>query len=411
MTRRLALAAALAVVTAALMSCSPAREAPSAYGEELAKIDREIAAAAPDRLVYLRYTRASLTADFADFARAEQEIGSALHEAAPADELFLFRATLHVKLHRLAAAKDDLRRLTRLAGSPYVRLLGADIAMQEGRYGEARRAYGELLAADRSWDHLARAAYFEWKTGHPERADALYAEAQDGLTAKEMRSFAWVELQRGLIDFDRRRYADALAHYRRADRAYSGYWLIEEHIAEVLGLLGRTDEAVEIYERVIEKTRNPEYLSALGSLVERDDPGAAEELYRRADALFEERFARYPEAAAGHYVEHLLQRRQAGPRLLELAEMNHRLRPNAEAKLLLAKACLKLGREARARALLAEVAATPWRSQDLAELKSRLAQQEKSMKPRSTSTETSSTRTRSPTSSRSWPRVSRPSTG
>jgi tetratricopeptide (TPR) repeat protein len=405
MTWRLVLAAVLAVVlavvAAALSSCASAREMPSAYDEELARIDHEIAAAAPDRLVYLLYTRASLTADFADFARAEQEIERALRE--PADELFLFRATLRVKLHRLAAAQDDLRRLTRLAGAPYVRLLGADIAMQEGRYGEARRAYGELLAEDRTWDHLARAAYFEWKTGHPERADALYAEAQDELTAKEMRSFAWVELQRGLLDLDRRRYADALAHYRRADRAYSGYWLVEEHIAEVLGLLGRMDEAVEIYERVIEKTRNPEYVSALGSLLASSDPAAAEELYHRADALFEERFARYPEAAAGHYVEHLLQRKQAGPKLLELAEMNQRLRPNAESKLLLAKACLKLGREARARALLAEVMATPWRSQDLVELKSRLAQQEKSMKPRSTSTETSSTRTRSPTSRSSSP--------
>lgn len=294
MTRRLALAAA----AAALISCSAAREAPSAYDEELARIDREIAAAGPDRLVYLLYTRASLTADFQDFARAEREIERALRE--PADELFLFRATLNVKLHRLAAAKDDLRRLARLAGAPYARLLGADIALQEGRLAEARKTCGELLAEDRSWDHLVRVAHLEWKTGHPGRADALYAEAQDGLTAKEMRSFAWVEVQRGLIDLEARRHEDALAHYRRAGRAYSGYWLVDEHMAEVLDLLGRAEEAAELYEKVVERTRNPEYVSALADIVARRDPAAAAALHRRADALFEERFALYPEAARGH---------------------------------------------------------------------------------------------------------------
>lgn len=359
---------------AALPACAPAglaREAASDYGQELARIDQEIVDAGPGRLVYLLYTRASLTADFSDFTRAEQEIERAL--SVPADELLLFRATLNIKLHRLAAAKGDLRRLTDLAGSSYVRLLGADIALQEGRYEEARRTYEELLAARRTWDHLARVAYLRWKTGHPAQADALYAEAQEDLTAKEMRSFAWIELQRGLLDLDLRRYEDALAHYRRAERAYSGYWLIEEHIAEVLDLLGRTDEAVGIYERIIERTRNPEYVSALASLVARRDSGAGAALYREADELFEERFARYPEAAMGHYIEHLIGRKQGSPALLGLAERNHELRPNAESKLLLAKACMKLRQEARARALLAEVATTPWRSPDLAELRQQLA--------------------------------------
>jgi tetratricopeptide (TPR) repeat protein len=361
----------LCAVAVALAAVTPAAGAPSAYDEELARLDREIAAAGPGRLPFLLYTRASLTADFADFARAEQEIESALRQ--PADEPLLLRASLHVKLHRLSAARDDLGRLTRLAGAPHVRLLRADIALQEGDYETARKTYAQMLAEERTWDHLARVAYLEWKTGHPARADALYAEAQEELTAKEMRSFAWLELQRGLIDLDLGRPADALAHYRRAERAYSGYWLIEEHIAEALDLLGRTAEAAELYRRVIEKTRNPEYVSALAAIVARRAPAEAEALYRQADDLFRERSARYPEAAMGHYLEHLIERQGAGPELLELAERNHRLRPNAESKLLLARACLRLGQEGRARALLAEIAATPWRSPEAARLKKQLA--------------------------------------
>ncbi|HEX2120259.1 MAG TPA: hypothetical protein VHL59_01330, partial [Thermoanaerobaculia bacterium] len=352
--------------------CSSAQNAPTAYETELAALDAEIAAAAPERLLLLLWSRASLTAGFDDFARFEQEIDRALRANGPADELHLYRASLHFKLHRLQPAKDDLDRLTRLGESSYVQAMRADIALQEGRYADARRAYEAVIAERRTWDHLSRLAWLESKSGNPARADALYAEAADQLTAKEMRAYAWVELQRGLLDLDQRRYKDALEHYRRADRAYSGYWLIEDHIAEVLDLLGKTGDAIELYERIVARTRNPEYVSTLAKIVARENRARSEELYRKADALFAARYAQYPEAAIGHYVDHLLDRADAHPRLLELAERNHRLRPNAESSLLLAKACVKLNQPARARQLLAEVSATPWRTPELAELEREL---------------------------------------
>ena len=366
---------AVAAVAAALALSPFAAGAPSAYDDELARLDRETAAAGPDRLVHLLFARASLTADFADLGRAEEAIEREIGRAAgaSAEELLLFRATLHVQLHRLSAAEDDLARLTRLAGSPQARLLAADLALQRGRYAEARRSFEELAEERRTWDRLARLAYLERRTGRAGRADALYAEAQEGLTAKEMRAFAWLELQRGLIDLDRGRHRRALAHYRRAERAYSGHWLIDEHVAEALALLGRTEEAAALYQRVIERTGNPEYLSALASLVAGSDPAAAAALEARADALFAERFRRFPEAAIGHYVEHLVERTEAPPELLALAERNHELRPNAESKLLLARACARLGQRERARELLAEIAATPWRSPALRVLARRLA--------------------------------------
>ncbi len=352
---------------------------PSAYQEDLARLDRDIAAAEPGRLVYARYARATLTGDFGDFARADEEVQRAFAEStgaatwhdptgAPPEELLLFRATLDFHLHRLAAAERALGALDRLAGLSYARQLTADIALQEGRYEEASRAYQALLAEERSWDHLTRVAYFEWKTGHPKRADALYAEAQEDLTVKQMRSFAWVEVQRGLIDFDRGRYRDALAHYRRAERAYSGYWVIEEHIAQVLARLGRSEEAIALYRRVADETGNPEYVAALANLVAAGDPAEAEALYGRADALFAERYALFPEAALGHYLQVLLSRRPIGPDLLPLAERNVALRPNADSKLLLAQVCATLGDTARARELVEEIEATPWRPAGLREL-------------------------------------------
>ena len=91
-------------------------------------------------------------------------------------------------------------------------------------------------------------------------ADRLYEEAEDELTAKEMRAYAWLEVQRGFLDFAHGRHGDARLHYRRADAAYPGYWLVEEHIAEVLGAEGRYAEAVEILERIVSTVDRPDLL-------------------------------------------------------------------------------------------------------------------------------------------------------
>jgi tetratricopeptide (TPR) repeat protein len=194
------------------------------------------------------------------------------------------------------------------------------------------------------------------------------------IPATEMRTYAWLELQRGLIDLEYGRYQQALDHYRLACRAYSGYWLIEEHIAEALQLTGQTGEAIALYRGIIERTRNPEFVTALADILLASDPGAAAALYREADALYGEQYALYPEAVAGHLIEYLLEKQDIDPRLLEYAEWNHRLRPNAEAKLLLARTYLKLGEVATARSLMGEILKTPWRTPELDAFASKIGQ-------------------------------------
>jgi hypothetical protein len=111
-----------------------------------------------------------------------------------------------------------------MADSPNARVLRADIDLQEGRYEEAKQGYESVIEQNRTWDNLARLAYLKSKTGDPLGADQLYQEAEDEISVKEMRSYAWVELQRGLLDLNHGRHDEALAHYKRANKAYSGYW-------------------------------------------------------------------------------------------------------------------------------------------------------------------------------------------
>src|SRR5262249_52473934 len=57
-------------------------------------------------------------------------------------------------------------------------------------------------------------------------------------------------------------------HYRRADAAYSGYWLVEEHIAELLGAQGRYDEAIARYQSIVSNSQRPDIEQAIGELCE-----------------------------------------------------------------------------------------------------------------------------------------------
>ncbi|WP_128915362.1 tetratricopeptide repeat protein [Granulicella sibirica] len=145
-------------------------------------------------------------------------------------------------------------------------MIQADLDVQAGDYSYAREHIVRALEQDVTWDALARLAYLEGLLGDVDEADRLYLLAQDELTAKEMHAYAWVEVQRGVLDFQRGRYTAAESHYRRASKAYSGYWLVEERIAEVDGARGAFDEAAGAYARLHESQTRPEWAHAMGDL-------------------------------------------------------------------------------------------------------------------------------------------------
>ena len=218
------------------------------------------------RFVYRLYHKASLTANANDFQTAESAIKSAIQTIGPSKDLCLLKANLDFKFHRLAETKSDLEMVADLANRPEGQEMQADLDLQEGRYQAARKGYKDVIQKDPTWGDFARLAYLESKIGDATLADQLYAEAEDEITAKEMRSYAWVELQRGLLDLTHGRYQSSLTHYKRANSAYSGYWLVDEHIAELLGAQGNFNEAAALYQQVIARAPRPEVEQALGDL-------------------------------------------------------------------------------------------------------------------------------------------------
>ena len=180
---------------------------------------------------------------------------------------YFLKANLDFRFHRLDRARHSLAALSKSGSNAHVVALNASIAFQDGGYEEAKREYQRAIEKNPTWDNLARLAYWEAKFGDPKIADRLYEHAEEAISAKGMRSYAWVELERGVLCLKRGRHGDALAHYRRAETAYSGYWLVDEHIAELLGAERKFGEAVALYEKVIARAPRPEFQQALGDLL------------------------------------------------------------------------------------------------------------------------------------------------
>ena len=239
--------------------------------EEIVALEGNAPAAPVDRqkavkFVYLLFQRASLGGNLAEFDAVEAAILGAIEQLGPLPELYFLKANLDLKLHRVARARRDLESSPDLQDSVQGKALIVDLDFQEGRYEEALKGCERVVQQNRTWDNLARLAYLKAKMGDAAAAEQLYIEAGEELTAKEMQQFAWVEVQRGLLHLVHGRYDEARVHYERSGRAFSGYWLVDEHLAELFGAKGQFEEAIALYERVIERVPRPEFQQALGEL-------------------------------------------------------------------------------------------------------------------------------------------------
>ena len=255
------------------------------------------------RYVHAVYQHAVHTGDLIALEAAEPVIDAGIKLLQLPGDLYFLKANVAFKLHRLEDVKRNLAADPTLTASPEGRAILADLDFQEGRYAQAKEAYERLVASDRTWDNLARLAHFEFKMGDAETADRLFEEAADELTAKEMRSYSWLELQRGLIDLAHGRHDETAAHYERAERAYSGHWLTAEHRAELVAAQGRYDEAAALYDDVLTRVAKPEIQQAFGELL------MVMGQQERAQPWFDKAHAGYLEPARRggvHYYHHLV---------------------------------------------------------------------------------------------------------
>jgi tetratricopeptide (TPR) repeat protein len=294
------------------------------------------------RYLYRLSARSSLNGDLKELRPLEKLIDQAIEWLGPAEDICLLKANLDFKLHRLAETKRDLQLAPALAARREGRVILADVAFQEGSYKQAREELERLAEEDATWDVLARIAHIEAKMGDAEKADELYLRAEDEITAKGMRAFAWVELQRGLLDLSRGRVEEAIAHYELADRAYPGYWLVTEHLGDAL-------QSRAHYERVLEEVDKPELAQKLGELLARaGDQNPAQQLFTRALSSYLESAERGEVHYNHHLTEYFADVAHDGEEAVKWARKDIELRENFNTQTALAWALHCAGQSAAA---------------------------------------------------------------
>ena len=337
------------------------------FDNELARMDAGIAEVERDalqlpvdrvkitKLAYLQYQRASLTGNLAELDVADRTLNHAIQQLGPDGDLYFLKANIHFKLHRLDEVERDLEASADLSQSAPGRALKADLDFQQGRYQQTRDEYQALIEEERTWDTLSRLAYFNFKMGDFETADRLYDEAVDELTAKEMRHYAWVELQRGVVDLAQGKYEQTREHYRRAERAYSGHWMVAEHLAELLGAEGKNDEAEAMYRRVVARVPRPDFQQALGELyLSMGKTSDANDMLEKAQAAFLESTQR----GEVHYYHHLADLYadvfENGPEAVKWAQKDLELRRNYSTLAAMAWAYYRAGEFSKALEMMNE---------------------------------------------------------
>ena len=365
--------------TAASTQPRPRVEAAGAdYGVMLAELDRRVDGL--QKMVEKRpgdwlirthlgtqlFERASLTNKIDDYDRIQAVLDEAFTLVPKGTGPLALAARFNFSIHRLAAAEAYLEALAGTAvpqrdDQLTAKLLRGEIALQRGQYAEALAELTAVAASEPALGQPALALYHA-KTGDPDKAAALLGETLATADMKDPRRRAWLRLQLGIVAMNRGDLRGAQEHLQNADAELAGWWLVQEHLAEVHARRGEHDKALAIYERLVRTADLPQHMDALAGLYRhRNEPQKADELISRAAARWEQQLARFPESAMGHGLLHHLQF-GTPERALELALANHALRPGGEAQVLLARAYLKAGQPAEALAVAERALATPYRT-------------------------------------------------
>jgi tetratricopeptide (TPR) repeat protein len=366
---------------------SSAVPAPAAVTGRLDEVDRTIASyraraeQAPDRWLDWEFValasidRARLTGSYLDWRAAEDAIDRAFAVAPAGSGPHLTRATFNMAMHRIDRVEPDLahvdRSLLLSSGDRRASLsLHADARFYAGDYTEARTLYEQQAAATRrAPSALVALAQLEWKTGHFERAAALFDEAlahpEASESAPTMRG--WVLSVRATMERDRGRLEDALTAIRAARALLPDDAHTDELFAEILEARGSLDPALETYRDVAERTESPQAMDGAARIAHlRGDAIAEGELVQAARQSYEAQIALYPEAAYGHAIDHWLRLEPDDvDRMIAIAEGNAEARPYGETQTKLAMAYLLAGRTADAARVVDATLATEWSTGEL----------------------------------------------
>jgi tetratricopeptide (TPR) repeat protein len=173
--------------------------------------------------------------------------------------------------HRFAEAKNDAQKLRLLLpgyGSPLLFL--GDALFNLGAISEAERLWYEPEAQEEGPLSIEpRLAQVDLVYGRVEAARTRLENALERAKAQsppDPLQVAWSATLLGELFFRMGDWESAERFYQEALTVLPAYYAALDHLAELRGAQGRTDEAVRLYEGLVDKLRRPEFYQALGDL-------------------------------------------------------------------------------------------------------------------------------------------------
>ncbi|GAA4591005.1 tetratricopeptide repeat protein [Planotetraspora phitsanulokensis] len=204
--------------------------------------------------------QARLTADPSFYPRAEQALARSL-DLRPGDFAALAGEAA------LAAGRHDFAEAVRLArqseaANPYgqdAQAVLADAYTQLGRYGEATRAIGKLMALHPGVASFARASYDAELRGDRASARRMLEHALDD--AFSPADIAYCRHYLGELALHSGDLKRATEQYRLALKAAPDFTPALAGTARAAALSGRLEEAADLYETVVARLPLPQYVT------------------------------------------------------------------------------------------------------------------------------------------------------
>ncbi len=228
-------------------------------------------------LAYVEQARA--TADPTLYAKADGAFRRSLQVRPEDNDAALTgQATLAAARHDFAEALALTDRALRINDySPTTWAVRSDALNELGRYDESRAAVQRLLDLSPGVDGLTRASYAFELRGNATRARELLAEA--AATATQPADVAFAQYYLGELAWNEGDLPAARDAYDAGLDADPDALSLVAGRAKVLAAQGDTETAISEYRSVVARLPQPEFLVALGELLEAtgDDAGAEEQ--------------------------------------------------------------------------------------------------------------------------------------
>lgn len=215
----------------------------------------------------LQKARESGDLDF--YFQAEEALKTALARNPEHVTAQALLASVFVAQHKFTNAISLAEKTIKaLPDEPFAHGILGDALLEIGNVTKAETVYKKLGELDSGLFTHSRMANLKWLRGNISGAlesfgKAIEAGERDGAPLENL---AWCNVQQGGIYFRTGEFKKAEARYEAALKLMPDYYLALDHIAELRAAETKYDEAVKLYQKLIERVPRPEFQHALGDV-------------------------------------------------------------------------------------------------------------------------------------------------